>query len=90
MPLGGATGVDMPGAVWNRFHSKKHETPRIPGGRELGVAFLGDMPEGYFTYFAGAEVKPDAENPQFERGSFRPGNMSSAGLRRKTLSNLSR
>lgn len=66
MPLGEATGVDMPGEVWNSFHREKNRIPRTPGGRELGVAFPGDAPRGSFTYFAGAEVAPDAQCKGFE------------------------
>lgn len=57
MPLGEATGVDLPGEVWARFHAEKHALPRLPGGTELGVAYIGDAPKGSFTYFAGAEVE---------------------------------
>ena len=66
MPLGEATGVDMPGAVWEKLHKEKHSIPRISGGRELGVAYLGDAPEGYFTYFAGAEAAQGAKDPRFD------------------------
>jgi AraC family transcriptional regulator len=65
MPLGESTGVDMPGKVWERFHNEKLNIPRIPNGRELGVAYLGDAPEGSFTYFAGAEVEHEKEDPRF-------------------------
>lgn len=65
MPLGKATGVDIPGEVWNRFHREKKDIPRIPGGREVGVAYLGDAPEGHFTYYTGAEVAPDAKDERF-------------------------
>jgi AraC family transcriptional regulator len=65
MPLGEATGVDMPGEVWERFHKEKQYIPRIKGGRELGVAYLGDVAEGCFIYFAGAEVSQGAENTCF-------------------------
>jgi AraC family transcriptional regulator len=65
MPLGEATGVDMPGEVWRKFHREKQSIPRIEGGRELGVAYLGDVPEGYFTYFAGAEVAQGTKGPRF-------------------------
>lgn len=56
MPVGEKTGVDLPGAVWDRFHRSKHLIPRIERGREIGVAYLGDAPAGSFTYYAGAEV----------------------------------
>lgn len=65
MPLGEDTGVDMPGEVWEKFHKEKQIIPRIQGGRELGVAYLGDVPEGYFTYFAGAEVLQETEDTRF-------------------------
>lgn len=65
IPLGEATGVDVPGEVWARFHREKDRIPRIAKGRELGVAYLGDASEGYFTYFAGAEVDPQSDNPRF-------------------------
>lgn len=65
MPLGEATGVDMPGEVWGRFHIEKRPLPRIAGGRELGVSYLGDAPEGYFIYFAGVEVESDKEDSRF-------------------------
>ncbi len=60
MPLGEATGVDVPGEVWKEFHREKHRLPRIPKGREVGVAYLGDAPKGSFTYLAGAEVEQGA------------------------------
>lgn len=66
MPLGEATGVDVPGEVWRQFHERKGSINRLPGGRELGVAFMGDAPEGSFTYFAGAEAPPDADPGEFK------------------------
>lgn len=65
IPVGEATGVDVPGQVWERFHQEKQLIPRIKGGRELGVAYLGDVPEGCFTYFAGAEVALRTEDSRF-------------------------
>ena len=65
MPLGEQTGVDVPGEVWNRFHLVKHRLPRIPEGREIGVAYMGDASEGSFTYFAGSEVGPGVEAEGF-------------------------
>lgn len=65
MPLGEATGVDLPGDVWQRFHREKHQIPRIPNAREIGVSYLGDAPEGSFTYFAGAEVEKTATDSHF-------------------------
>jgi AraC family transcriptional regulator len=54
-PVGESTGTDMPGEIWRRFHQEKGRIHRVPNGRELGVAYMGDAPEGSFTYFAGAE-----------------------------------
>lgn len=65
MPLGESTGVDMPGEVWEKFHKEKQSIPRINGGFELGVAYLGDVPEGYFTYFAGAQVSQGTKDARF-------------------------
>ncbi len=58
LPVGESTGVDIPGETWSRFHREKSRIPRKPNGRELGVAYMGNAPEGHFTYFAGAEVEP--------------------------------
>jgi len=65
LPVGEATGVDMPGEIWSRFHQQKSGIPRVPDGRELGVAFMGDAPEGCFTYFAGAEAAPGVSDARF-------------------------
>ncbi len=65
VPPGESTGVDAPGEIWGRFHREKHSIPRIPGGRELGVSYLGGAPEGCFTYFAGAEVEQTAAHAHF-------------------------
>lgn len=61
MPLGEATGVDIPGEIWERFHREKHRIPRTADSREVGVAYMGSAPEGCFTYFTGAEVAAGAE-----------------------------
>ena len=63
--LGESTGVDMPGEVWKRFHEEKINIPRILGGREIGVAYIGEAPAGSFTYFAGAEVEKDPEDSRY-------------------------
>lgn len=64
MPLGEATGIDILGQVWKKYHEQKHLIPRVKGGRDLGVSYLGDAPEGYFTYFSGGEVeKVTKDNP---------------------------
>lgn len=67
LPPGEATGIDIPGMVWEKFHQEKHLISRKDGGRELGVAYLGDAPEGSFTYFAGVEVAEDTEDNRFTK-----------------------
>ncbi len=66
VPVGESTGVDIPGEIWNRFHREKDRIPRIPNGRELGVAYMGDAPKGSFTYFAGAEVETGTTDEHFQ------------------------
>ena len=65
LPVGETTGVDMPGEIWSRFHKEKACIARKPDSRELGVAYMGDAPEGCFTYFAGAEVESTAQDEHF-------------------------
>jgi AraC family transcriptional regulator len=66
LPVGETTGIDVPGEIWKRFHRLKDRIPRIPGGREIGVAYRGDAPENCFTYFAGSEVKTGEEIEGFQ------------------------
>ena len=66
IPIGEATGTDVPGEIWARFHREKHLIPRISNWRELGVAFMGDAPEGCFSYFAGAEVNAGFADERFQ------------------------
>lgn len=66
LPVGQVTGVDIPGEMWRRFHQVKQRLPRIADGRELGVSYMGDAPEGFFTYFAGAEVEDGAQVSGFQ------------------------
>ncbi|SHK16243.1 AraC family transcriptional regulator [Anaerocolumna jejuensis DSM 15929] len=67
IPVGESTGVDMPGEIWRHFHKEKDRIARIPDGREVGVAYMGDAPEGCFTYFAGAEIEPGVAEEDFQR-----------------------
>lgn len=87
MPLGEATGVDVPGEVWRQFHERKGSINRLPAGRELGVAFMGDAPSGNFTYFAGAEALPDADPGSSRYGSCQTGNMWFLASRRRVSRN---
>lgn len=61
IPLGEATGVDVPGQIWERFHEGKAAIPGlVPGGNEVGVALMGEPGSGSFVYFAGAAAEPGA------------------------------
>lgn len=66
LPVGESTGVDMPGEIWRRFHEEKDRIARIQNGREIGVAYMGDAPNGCFTYFAGAEVESKVMDEYFQ------------------------
>ncbi len=66
LPVGESTGVDMPGEIWRRFHQEKGQIARKPNGREVGVAYMGDAPEGCFTYFAGTEVEAVVTEEHFQ------------------------
>jgi AraC family transcriptional regulator len=68
--LGERPGVSMPGEIWKRFFSSLKDIPHVPGGLHVGVCYRGDAPEGYTTYFAGAEVKQGVENPRFASWRF--------------------
>ena len=63
--LGEKTEVSEPAAIWQRFLDVRKDIPCIPGGRWLSVTYHGDAPEGYSTYFAGAEVESDTEDSRF-------------------------
>jgi len=54
--LGERPGVSEPAAIWERFFSIQGNIPSISCGRRVGVCYRGDAPDGYTTYFAGAEV----------------------------------
>lgn len=56
MPGCGETGVDSLGNLWDSFHKIKSDIHEIKmNGNELGVTYAGTK-EGYYCYFAGAEV----------------------------------
>lgn len=54
--LGEKTGVDMIGDIWHQFYKELPNIPHIPEGRQIGVSFKGDAPEGYSSYFIGVET----------------------------------
>jgi AraC family transcriptional regulator len=61
--LGERPGVSEPAAIWERFFNVCEDILRIPGGRLIGVSYHGDAPEGYSTYFVGAETERGTEHP---------------------------
>ena len=60
LPVGKVTGVDNPGEVWARFEQELSKMTAT--GRNLGVSYIGNAPEGYYTYFAGTESGYNPEN----------------------------
>ncbi len=65
-PVNDTPGVDFLGELWDRFHREKHKVlDLLTGGNELGVSYCGTT-DGFFTYFAGAEVSGQTEQPGFE------------------------
>jgi AraC family transcriptional regulator len=58
-PNGKTTGVSHPGMVWEMFHEQQDKFPRIPNGRNVGVAYhdADVTPAGCFSYFVGTERK---------------------------------
>lgn len=55
-PNGEVTGVCGFGEVWQRFYKEECYIPSKVNGRKIGVAFRGDAPEGYLSYFVGVEA----------------------------------
>lgn len=64
--LGERPGVSAAEDIWKEFYSVRQDIPCIPGGRHIGVCFQGDAPQGYTSYFAGAEVEQAVENARYE------------------------
>ena len=63
IPAGIATGIDLPGELWRRFHEYKERSSRLMGESvELGVCHsnTGDS----FSYFAGIQVENAAEEDE--------------------------
>jgi len=66
--LGERPGVSEPAVIWHKFYKVINDIPYVPDGRRVGVSYHGGAPEGYSTYFAGAEVEPavvDSTDAQF-------------------------
>lgn len=64
--LGERTGVNVPEEICNRFFRERRSIPHIPGGRTIGVTYHGDAPEGYSSYFIGAEADAVVDDPRFD------------------------
>jgi len=54
--LGERPGISEPAAIWDKFYNVLDDIVCIPYGRRVGVSYHGGAPEGYSTYFVGAEV----------------------------------
>jgi len=63
--LGERPGIDTADTIWNEFHKIIKDIPCLTNGRRIGVCYHGDAPEGYTTYFAGAEVEQGERLTQF-------------------------
>ena len=58
-PLGEATGIDIPGQLWDSFHKLKSGINGLaPNGIEFAVSTFGNYEDGRFDYFVGASAKP--------------------------------
>lgn len=62
---GQKTGIDTVGEIWDRFYRELQNIPHISEGRWIGVSYHGDAPDGYSSYFVGAEIKKDEKNDNF-------------------------
>lgn len=62
---GERTGVDTVSEIWDRFFGELPNIPRVSKGRLIGVSYHGDAPDGYSSYFIGAEVAKDKESRNF-------------------------
>ena len=60
---GQITGIDEPGAMWDRFH--KSDIPMLSHWRNIGASYKGDAPEGCFTYFVGTEAVANADHGDY-------------------------
>ena len=58
--LGERPGVASAEDIWGAFHRIRQRLPLIPGGLQIGVCFQGNAPEGFTSYFAGAEAADTA------------------------------
>jgi len=63
--LGERPGVSEPAAIWDKFYTVADNIPCIPYGRRVGVSYSGGAPDGYSTYFVGAEASMDTVDTRF-------------------------
>ncbi|SMP45598.1 AraC family transcriptional regulator [Anoxynatronum buryatiense] len=57
-PVGEATGIDIPGQLWDAFHRQKVDMPHIvQDSAEIGVSMMGETENETFTYFVGGASK---------------------------------
>ncbi len=63
--VGERTGVDTVGEIWDRFYRILPNISHISEGRWVGVSYHGDAPDGYSSYFVGAEVKKGGKTSGF-------------------------
>jgi AraC family transcriptional regulator len=63
--LGERPGIDTADEIWHAFFTALKDIPCIAGGLHIGVCYPGGAPEGYTTYFVGAEVEPGTEDSRF-------------------------
>lgn len=63
--LGERPSVSEPAVIWNMFFRVHKDIPCIPKGRIIGVTYHGDAPEGYSTYFIGAETERGTKDSRF-------------------------
>ncbi len=61
--FGERTGVDAVSEIWDRFHRASSHIMHLSGGCRVGVSYHGDAPDGYSSYFAGAQVNSNATIP---------------------------
>ncbi|ABR50011.1 transcription activator, effector binding [Alkaliphilus metalliredigens QYMF] len=67
VPVGEVTGIDVPGQLWDSFHSRKSDILcLLRDGIELGASIMGEAVDGTFTYFVGGAAKPNTSiNEEF-------------------------
>lgn len=59
---GERTGIDTVDEIWKRFFKELPNISHRSKGRLIGVSYQGEAPDGYSSYFIGAEVEGDADS----------------------------